>query len=96
MDHPRRLPGPAGRLAPALRTLYGLVTLGWAAMLTATRPTHTAAVTRTRRDGERGDVPGWVMITLMTAGLVIALWAVAGDRLAALFTQAMDAVTKVL
>ena len=30
---------------------------------------------------DRGDVPGWVLVTLMTAGLVIALWAVAGDRL---------------
>ena len=27
---------------------------------------------------ERGDVPGWVLITVMTAGLVSALWAVAG------------------
>ncbi|MEK8228446.1 hypothetical protein NKG05_24050 [Oerskovia sp. M15] len=26
---------------------------------------------------EQGDVPGWVLVTLMTAGLVIALWAVA-------------------
>ena len=23
---------------------------------------------------ERGDVPGWVLVTLMTAGLVVALW----------------------
>jgi len=29
------------------------------------------------RRGERGDVPGWVLITLMTAGLVTALWVVA-------------------
>lgn len=41
---------------------------------------------------ERGDVPGWVLVTLMTAGLVVGLWAVAGPRLEALFTQAMDAV----
>jgi hypothetical protein len=43
--------------------------------------------------GERGDVPGWVLITLMTAGLVTVLWAVAGARLEALFTQALDSVT---
>lgn len=42
--------------------------------------------------GDRGDVPGWVLVTLMTAGLVVGLWAVAGPRLEALFTQAMDAV----
>ena len=28
---------------------------------------------------ERGDVPGWVLITLMTAGLVVAIWALAVD-----------------
>lgn len=28
------------------------------------------------RDGEAGDVPGWVMVTVMTAGLVVALFAV--------------------
>ena len=34
------------------------------------------------RDGaERGDVPGWVLITLMTAGLVTALWVVAKGQL---------------
>ena len=42
---------------------------------------------------ERGDVPGWVLITLMTAGLVTILWKLAGDQLAALFTQAMSSVT---
>ncbi|MDQ1628931.1 MAG: hypothetical protein QOI54_2675, partial [Actinomycetota bacterium] len=25
---------------------------------------------------DRGDVPGWVLITIMTAGLVSALWLV--------------------
>lgn len=42
---------------------------------------------------ERGDVPGWVLITLMTAGLVSVLWMVAGDRLESLFTEAIDGVT---
>ena len=31
--------------------------------------------------GDRGDVPGWVLITLMTAGLVVAIWASAGPAL---------------
>jgi hypothetical protein len=49
---------------------------------------------RRREDGgERGDVPGWVLITLMTAGLVTILWALAADQLTALFTQAMSSVT---
>jgi hypothetical protein len=43
--------------------------------------------------GERGDVPGWVLITLMTAGLVSVLWGVANDQLTALFNRAMNSVT---
>ncbi len=42
---------------------------------------------------ERGDVPGWVLITLMTAGLVIIIWAVAGPALSDVFQQAIDRVT---
>lgn len=41
---------------------------------------------------ERGDVPGWVLITLMTAGLVIALWAIAGPALGTVFDQAISRV----
>jgi hypothetical protein len=41
---------------------------------------------------ERGDVPGWVLITLMTAGLVIVIWAVAGPALSNVFQQAIDRV----
>ncbi|WP_404290369.1 hypothetical protein [Glutamicibacter arilaitensis] len=42
---------------------------------------------------ERGDVPGWVMITLMSALLVAALLAIAGPRLQDLFNQAIDRVS---
>ena len=44
-----------------------------------------------RRD-ERGDVPGWVLVTVMTAGLVAALWAVAGPELERLLRQALNSV----
>lgn len=55
---------------------------------------NATADARARRPdgGDRGDVPGWVLVTLMTAGLVVGLWAVAGPRFEALFTQAMDTV----
>ncbi len=43
-------------------------------------------------DRERGDVPGWVLITLMTAGLVVLIWALAGDMLQQVFTTAMERV----
>ena len=41
---------------------------------------------------ERGDVPGWVLITLMTAGLVVAIWAIAAPALATVFDQAISRV----
>jgi hypothetical protein len=47
---------------------------------------------RYRDHHERGDVPGWVMITLMSAVLVAALLALAGPALEGLFNQAMDKV----
>jgi hypothetical protein len=46
-----------------------------------------------RADRERGDVPGWVLITLMTAGLVTILWSLAATQLTDLFTRAMTSVT---
>lgn len=41
---------------------------------------------------DRGDVPGWVLVTLMTAGLVSALWLVAGSALVNLFQTAISHV----
>lgn len=41
---------------------------------------------------ERGDVPGWVMITVMTAGIVAALWAVAGPELERMLREALNSV----
>ncbi|MFW5468913.1 hypothetical protein ACOCJ4_02580 [Knoellia sp. CPCC 206435] len=46
------------------------------------------------RRRERGDVPGWVLITLMTAGLVAVLWTVAEDQLQAMFQRAMNSVSR--
>ena len=42
---------------------------------------------------ERGDVPGWVLITLMTAGLVILIWGIAGPALSRVFEQAIERVS---
>ncbi len=42
---------------------------------------------------ERGDVPGWVLITVMTAGLVSVLWAVAGDVLSKMLSDALRSVS---
>lgn len=45
---------------------------------------------RSRPGRERGDVPGWVLITLMTAGIVTALWVVAEPTLRNLLTNALN------
>jgi hypothetical protein len=55
---------------------------------------YARAVVRGRdSERDRGDVPGWVLVTIMTAGLVTALWLVADDKLRQLFSDALDGVT---
>jgi hypothetical protein len=41
---------------------------------------------------DRGDVPGWVLIVLMTSALVVAIWGVAKGRLVQLVQSALDTV----
>ncbi len=50
-------------------------------------------VLRDALTADRGDVPGWVLITVMTAGLVTALWLVADGQLKAIFTHSVNGVT---
>ena len=45
------------------------------------------------RRSERGDVPGWVLITVMSAGLVAGLWAIAGSQLSTMLRDALSSVT---
>lgn len=56
-------------------------------MQTMFRPTRSGLAE------ERGDVPGWVLVTLMTAGLVVLLWGAAGPALTNLFNQAISSVS---
>ncbi|PWB96160.1 hypothetical protein [Homoserinimonas hongtaonis] len=64
-------------VAPTLRQRYARV--------------RATAVLASR--SERGDVPGWVLITLMTAGLVIIIWSLAGPALSSVFEQAIQRVS---
>jgi hypothetical protein len=41
---------------------------------------------------ERGDVPGWVLVTVMTAGLVGALYSLAKPQLGDMLTTALNSV----
>ena len=46
-----------------------------------------------RANDDDGDVPGWVLITLMTAGLVVLIWSLAGPALSSIFEQAIARVS---
>jgi hypothetical protein len=59
-------------------------------LLTMLLRTHVVLV-RGRRD-ERGDVPGWVLVTVMTAGLVMTIWGLADDQLKQMLESALDSV----
>ena len=48
---------------------------------------------RARVTDDTGDVPGWVLITLMTAGLVVLIWSLAGPALSQIFEQAIARVS---
>lgn len=41
---------------------------------------------------ERGDVPGWVLVTVMTAGLVVAIWTIADGQLKSILSNALHSV----
>jgi peptidoglycan/LPS O-acetylase OafA/YrhL len=45
-----------------------------------------------RARDERGDVPGWVMVTVMTVGLALVIFTFAEEPLKALLTRAFDSV----
>lgn len=42
---------------------------------------------------DRGDVPGWVLVAVMTAGLVTTLWVVADDQLSTVLRDAIASVS---
>ena len=83
-----------GILTTTLRALLaGLWTLAGRA-LTGQELARNPVGARSQDHQERGDVPGWVMITLMSAVLVAGLLALAGPALETMFNQAMDQVGK--
>jgi hypothetical protein len=42
---------------------------------------------------DRGDVPGWVLVSVMTAGLVTAIWLIADDQLTGVLDRALTSVS---
>lgn len=55
-------------------------------------PLHALIARRLPQRDERGDVPGWVLVTVMTAGLCAALYGIADDQLRQLLTAALSKV----
>lgn len=51
-----------------------------------------SAITELKKD-EQGDVPGWVLVTVMTAGLVVAIWSIADGQLKAVLQNAIRSVS---
>jgi len=60
--------------------------------LTTTITCWYAVLTAPRVRGERGDVPGWVLVTVMTAGLCAALYGLADDQLSQMLSDALNKV----
>ncbi len=49
-------------------------------------------LTAPRTRDERGDVPGWVFVTVMTAGMVMVIWGVAEGQLRSMLSSALGSV----
>jgi hypothetical protein len=60
--------------------------------LTVTIIRWYAVLVAQRVRDDRGDVPGWVLVTVMTAGLVAVIWGVADDQLVQLLRSALNSV----
>ncbi|MGY1725555.1 hypothetical protein ACI79J_01160 [Geodermatophilus sp. SYSU D01062] len=66
--------------------------LAW--LLTLTTALSGAVAARLRdEDPERGDVPGWVMITVMTAALVLAILVPFREAIVSAVQNALASVT---
>jgi hypothetical protein len=46
-----------------------------------------------RLAADDGDVPGWVLVAVMTAGLVTAVWLIADDQLSSVLNRALSSVS---
>ncbi len=45
-----------------------------------------------RRRDDRGDVPGWVLVTVMTVTIVTAIWGIAKPQLVGMLRNALNSV----
>ena len=62
-------------------------------MSMATRAYARITARLTTISDDRGDVPGWVLVSVMTAGLVTAIWLIADDQLTSVLNRAISSVS---
>ena len=62
-------------------------------LMTRCYVTMTLPPSNAHRRDDRGDVPGWVLITVMTAGLVAVIYGVAREELRDLLRSALNKVS---
>lgn len=55
---------------------------------------HARLLAATESGSDRGDVPGWVLVTVMSAGVVLAVWAAAELVLPQVFREAVTSVRR--
>lgn len=56
---------------------------------------HVMNRTHARLANERGDVPGWVLVVLMTTGLVTAIWTLAAPRIQSILRTSLDSMNNI-
>jgi uncharacterized membrane protein YqjE len=44
---------------------------------------------------DRGDVPGWVLVVLMTTGLVTGIWTLAAPRIDSILRNSLDSMNSI-
>ena len=50
---------------------------------------------KTQLINDRGDVPGWVLVVLMTTGLVTAIWTLAAPRIQSILRTSLDSMNNI-
>ena len=51
-----------------------------------------SSLTRMLHGKSRGDVPGWVLVVLMTTALVTGIWSIAAPKLTTILRNSLDAM----
>jgi len=75
-----------------LTRLAAIATAAWLRLVTGSgaRPDAGSGAPADAGDRDRGDVPGWVLVTAMTVALVLAIWAIANEQITNIVRDALE------